>query len=178
VLNLRKINHDNISVDLKIGKLRNIQEIFSVKDNDLQRGSLGLATNGNDDFYVSSIYIDHYVPSKKNTTELDDKRTFLTILKENTAEHRQKFCKSKYANNKKKFKFCREFHNYCKLKCDDYIHARENILNYNCYKGCVKNSLLKIKIENMQLSDGVGLGLKPTPWTPKEKSKISFASSN
>ena len=37
---------DQISVNLQIGQLRNNQQIFDVKDNDLQRGSLGIASNG------------------------------------------------------------------------------------------------------------------------------------
>jgi len=42
-----RVYFDSISVSLQIGELRNQQEIFDVQDNDLQRGTLGLGTNGN-----------------------------------------------------------------------------------------------------------------------------------
>ena len=42
-----RVYFDSISVNLQIGELRNNQQIFDVKDDDLQRGTLGLGTNGN-----------------------------------------------------------------------------------------------------------------------------------
>jgi len=168
------VSFDSISVTLKIGKLRNIQEIFNVNDNDLQRGSLGLATNGNDEFYVTSIFIDNYIKSKKNTTEMNDKRKFDFVLKENTENHRTKFCKSRFDNDLKEATSCKEFHNFCKIQCDENVHARENILNYFCFKSCVRDSLLKMKIKNMQMGDQVSLGLNPAIWSPKEKEKCDF----
>ena len=153
-----RVFFDLISVNLQIGQLRNNQQIIEAKDNDLQRGSLGLASNGmiffnllgNDDFYVSSIFVDNYKMNRKNEFNYSKfERSFEPILKENNDSHRQKYCKSLYETNVVKINRCKEFHNYCRLRCNDEIHRRENILNYSCYKSCLKDSILKLKLANM-----------------------------
>ena len=166
--------YDSFSINLQIGDLRNIMTIISQKDNDLQRGGLGIATNGNNEFYISSIFIDDYKLKKSFDESFWDKRTFDTILKENTNMHRAKFCKSKFKDDMLKVLSCKEFHNYCKNKCNDLIHERENILNYNCYKRCVKDSILKLKIDNMQLTDDVVKSINSSLWMPIEKEKCDF----
>jgi len=63
---------------------------------------------------------------------------------------------------------------YCKIKCNDLIHSRENILNYNCYKACVKDSILKEKISNLMNSYSLTFGENKNIWIPKEKDKCDY----
>ena len=170
------IYYDKIQIFLQLGDLRNNQLIFDAIDNDIQRGSLGIGTDGNDDFYINGIFIDNYDMKKSHmsTKAGTDIRSFENILLENTQTHRNKYCKSLYGKNENAAKQCNEFHNYCKLRCDEFIHKRENILNFSCCRACLKDSLLKDKIDNMQRTDEVSYGLNSGIWTPKEKEKCDF----
>ncbi len=168
------ISLDTFTLTLQIGELRNIQTLFTVKDNDLQRGGLGVATNGNDDFYISSIFIDNYQRNEGDSSKLIDKRSFDKIIKENSSVHRKKFCKSKYESDTAKYQKCKEFHNYCRVMCDEVVHARENVLNYNCYKSCVRDSLLKEKMKNTNFAAEVSKASNPSLWIPKDKEKCDY----
>jgi hypothetical protein len=170
------IFYDTIKVFLQIGDLRNNQLIFEAIDNDIQRGSLGIGSDGNDDFYVKGIYIDNYESDKShlNPKSGSDTRSFEVLLRENTKNHRSKYCKSIYVNEREKIIECKEFHLYCSLRCNELVHKRENILNHSCKRACVKDSLQKEKVENMQMNEEVSYGLNSGVWTPKEGQKCDF----
>lgn len=170
------IYYDSIKIFLQIGDLRNNQQIFEVVDNDIQRGSLGIGSDGNDHFYVNGIYIDNYEAGSDQlgTKAGTDNRSFELILRENTPTHRAKYCKSLFGSNREELIKCREFHQYCEYRCNDMIHKRENILNFSCKRACVKDSLLKEKLENMQMNEEVSYGLNSGVWTPKESQKCDF----
>lgn len=171
-----QIFYDKFRVFLQIGELRNNQLLFETADNDIQRGALGVATDGNDDFYANGIFIDNYEMSqdKMKAKAGSDTVSFEVLLRENTVSHRQKYCKSSYPHDQEGFLSCKEFHTYCKTRCNEQIHKRENILNYSCYRSCVKDSLLKEKIANMQMNEEIGFGLNGDVWTPKEKEKCDY----
>lgn len=167
---------DSFQLLIQIGDLRNNQVVFTVNDNDIQRGSLGIGSDGNDDFYIDGIYIDNYEANKGGayTQSGTDVRNFDNIKKENTKNHRNKYCKSLYMGQTDKMMKCRDFHKYCYLRCDEVVHKRENILLYTCYKGCVNDSLMKEKMENLAMNDEVGYGLNNNIWSPKEKDKCDY----
>ena len=172
------IYFDKFQINMQIGDLRNNQILFEVIDNDIQRGALGLATDGNDDFYVNGIYVDNYEMDKAHIKSKagSDVRSFDNILRENTPNHRSKYCKSISDGNSSKEALlnCKEFHQYCKLRCDETFHKRENILHFSCIRACIKDSILKEKLINSQMNEEVSMGLNSDVWTPKEKEKCDF----
>jgi hypothetical protein len=168
------VHYDTFQAFLQIGELRNNQLIFEAVDNDIQRGGLGIGSDGNDDFYIGNIFIDNYEKDKDfNTKAGSDNRSFEIILRENNPNHRLKYCKSLFSDDKERRLNCKEFHNYCEYRCNEAVHRRENILNYSCKKSCIKDSLLKEKLENMQMTEQVSYGLSGA-WTPKEKEKCDY----
>jgi len=172
------IYFDKFQINLQIGDLRNNQILFEAIDNDIQRGALGIATDGNDDFYVNGIYVDNYEMDKSHLKNKpgSDTRGFDNILRENTPNHRSKYCKSINDSNvsKEVLLSCKEFHQYCRLRCDENFHKRENILHFSCIKACIKDSILKLKLMNSQMNEEVSMGLNSDVWTPKEKEKCDF----
>ncbi len=170
------IYFDKFQVNMQIGDLRNNQVLFEISDNDIQRGSLGIATDGNDDFYTSGIFVDNYEIDKTHIKSRpgSDVRSFDLILRENTPSHRSKYCKSIIDGNKDELLKCKEFHTYCNLRCDEAVNKRENILHFSCIKACVNDSITKLKLENSQMNEDVSMGLNSDAWTPKEKQKCDF----
>lgn len=122
---------------------------------------------------MSVLNVDNYKRNGKNVDYSKIRRTYETILIENTPIHRHKYCKSLFDNDTKKINNCKEFHNYCRNKCNDEIHKRETVLNYNCYKSCVKDSIQKNKLANMNSND-IGSTMNPKVWSPKEKQKCDY----
>ena len=143
---------------------------MEIKDNDLQRGGIGLATNGNDDFYVSNVFVEPY-EGIENEKSING-RNLDVILRENTKLHREKFCKSKYKEYNKTLE-CKEYHNYCRMVCDKEIDRKENIMNFICYNKCVKDAILKLKLTSIE-QDTLGLGIESNIWSPKDGEKCDF----
>jgi hypothetical protein len=170
------IYYDSFQIFLQIGDLRNNQLIFDIQDNDIQRGSLGIGSDGNDDFYVNGIYVDNYEMNKSHLTTkaAADTRSFELILRENNENHRSKYCKSLFDHKKDKIMECKEFHRYCEYRCNEMIHKRENILNFSCKRSCIKDSLMKQKLDNMQMIEEVAYGINPSIWSPKDGEKGDF----
>ena len=173
-----KIYYEKFFVFLQIGELRNNQQIMSVEDNDIQRGGLGIATDGNDNFYINGIYIDNYNIAndrgKSPMAEKENKYSFEKILKYNTPNTRDKYCKSLIEKTDIDVKECKEFHYYCSLRCNEMVHRRENILNYNCYKSCVWDTINREKVQNLIASQQVSYGISKEVWSPKEKDKCDY----
>jgi len=171
------IFHDKFQVFLQIGDLRNNQLVFDLVDNDIQRGSLGFASDGNNDFYINGIYVDNYEPNKNNNNAKDEKnrRSFETLLNENTQTQRKKYCK---VHDMANFEKCQTSHYYCKKRCNEMVSIRENVLNYSCFKLCVRDYFLKTQLENIKYNEEVSYGLNSDVWTPKEKEKCDFKPDN
>jgi len=67
-----------------------------------------------------------------------------------------------------------EAHNFCQLKCNESIPKRENVLNYHCYKYCVKDSKTKvIKTSNLDVENKSDSN-KSMIWSPRVKEKCDF----
>ena len=171
------IYHDSFKVFIQIGDLRNNQLIMDLSDNDIQRGSLGIASDGNNDFYVNGISIDDYKMNGRNSKvrEVTNRVSFENILEENTEHNRRNYCTKNFITTLNK---CQGSHFYCKSRCDDAISYRENILNYNCYRSCVRDFVMKTKIQNMQHKDEVAYGLSSEVWSPKVNEKCDYKQEN
>lgn len=130
---------DNLQVWVQKGSLRNMQMIFNVSDNDVQRGSVGFATQGNHEIYFDGIEVHEYdlkygVFTKQNK----EQRVWDNCLSSGDEGHRKKYCKNIYGSYTEGRRRCEEIHNFCEICCDRTIQKLENILNYACWKGCVK----------------------------------------
>lgn len=188
--------YDNFKITVRIGNIKNVLNVAEIIDNDHQRGKLGVATQGNNEIYVSNIQVEPYDPdynfnsnyiisgSDYSTTDNNNSigyeylkkktgRNFNNIIKENTKLHRDKQCKHKYTEDLNKRTECREFHNYCKIQCNSIVFRRENILNFICYNKCIKDYYLKLKINNMQ-DNAVFAERDNSIWIPKEGEKCDF----
>lgn len=51
---------------------------------------------------------------------------------------RMNFCRSVYGGYEEGVVRCENLYNYCDVCCNKIIPSIENILNYNCYKACLK----------------------------------------
>jgi len=58
-------NNEKINVFLQRGSLRNRQHIISIKDFDIQRGSVALATNDSDGIYFDSVSVQNIETFKR-----------------------------------------------------------------------------------------------------------------
>ncbi|MCQ2815708.1 MAG: hypothetical protein MJ252_00430 [archaeon] len=161
----------------QIGGLRNNLNLISVEDNDIQRGGLGIGTDGNDEFYVGGIYVDEYnskfETEKGGVFQNDNAYSFESLKKENNLINREKFCKKYSMNNYLNTESCKDYHVYCQLKCNEMIHMKENILNYNCYKFCINDSITKEKMKSI-LNNQIAHGLDKNIWSPKEGDKCDY----
>ena len=165
-----------IKVFLQI-KGKNINHLlFEIKDSSITQGGIGFGTNGNSDFIISSLIIDNFRSENIKNGIFIEKRTFEQILAENTEGMREIYCKSFYGQSKEMY-ICKEIHNYCQLRCNEYINKRENILNYNCIKSCIKDSKSKTKIKNtkiIQSEKEKSLEMQKNKWIPKISEKCDF----
>ena len=130
---------DNLQVWLQKGSLRNLQMIFNVSDNDVQRGSVGFATQGNSNVYFDGIGVQEYDPkygvfNKQNK----EQRVWDSCLTGADEGHRKKYCKNIYGSYLEGRKKCESLNNFCEICCDRTIQKAENILNHACWKSCVK----------------------------------------
>ena len=175
-----KIYYDKIFVNVQIGELRNTQQIITVEDNDIQSGGLGIGTDGNDNFYINGIYIDNYDIANDRGRSLqsnENKYSYEKIIKYNTPNTRDKYCKNlidKSSESEVNVKQCKEFHYYCSMRCNEMIHRRESIRNYDCYKSCVSDTINRQKVKNLIESNQVGYGIEKGVWSPKEKEKCDY----
>jgi len=72
-----------------------------------------------------------------------------------------------YFLNMDKINQCTEIHRYCKSRCDEHIPYVENILNFSCFRDCVRfsNSLEAKVIEFKR---------KLVKWGPKKNDKCDY----
>ena len=172
------VYYDRFQVILQVGDIRNEVVLFEVIDNDLQKGTVGIATEGNDNFFAERIYLNNYDARKSHFNIYFEQRSFEIILRENSPQHRQKYCKSNYEGNLDNIIKCREFHNFCKERCDNEVHSRENILNFNCYRACVKDALMREEMKNRTLTERISKVMMPESWMPKEREKCDYKPDN
>ena len=84
---------NNIQVFKQTGNLRNVELLLNVTDNDLQRGTVGVGTQGNAGAFFDGIE----VKSVHNNNRVYEQRIWDQCLAANEP-HRKKFCKSIYGS--------------------------------------------------------------------------------
>jgi len=171
-LTIQSEEDGTFEVYVRIGMIRGKNDLFKIKDKDIQRGQVGLASNSNKGLYVTGFKVEKYIASQKQF--INAKRCFCNIIQETSDEQRTKFCKRRfYGYPFEKVVDCVEIHNYCRLRCDDRINKRENTLNYFCYKRCYRLALQKEIIENLGKTKEFKKFIeKNSNWLPKEKEKM------
>lgn len=131
---------DNLQVYVQKGALRELELIFNATDSDNQIGSVGFAAQGNSEVFFDGVETKEYDPKfgifNKKTKE---SRVWDQCLTGGEEEgHRKKFCKGIYGSYTEGRKRCEDLHNFCEICCDRTIPKEENILNYACWRGCVR----------------------------------------
>lgn len=147
-----------------------------MNDLDVQRGTVGIATQTFSDVYFDGLSVQAYNPVLGVTDPGADKRRIWDqCLLEASKAHRKKFCKGIYGVYTAGVEKCTKLYNYCEQCCDQVIPRLERVLNFACWRGCIKESkdaakrLLEQKIAEAELMAAL-LGL----WRPKEGDKCDY----
>jgi len=82
------------------------------------------------------------------------------------------FCKELFLDDLFQISRCRRPHIYCRYRCDEAIPTKENIINFHCWRDCVK----KINSERV-LVPKEKPELKSFVWTPEIGSKCDYKAS-
>lgn len=132
-------HQESLQVWLQKGMLRNMQLLFNVTDGDVQRGTVGLASQGNPDVYFDGVGVHEYDPKYGVFTKQNkEQRLWDNCLTGADQGKRKKFCKGVYGSYTEGRKRCEELHKFCEICCDRTISPLENVLNHACWTGCVK----------------------------------------
>ena len=165
---------ENIKVFLQIQNLRILNKIFDTNETDMQRGLVGIATNGNNNLYILGFFVNKNSLTKE-LNESSEYVSFDKILLNNTEDHRHKYCLNKFYNNNAMIQNCKDYHQYCKFKCNEKFNIREELILYYCYKTCVRDSIQKSKIHNLEmLSELSTNSLSKNTWIPKKGEKCDY----
>ena len=156
--------NDNIKVFIQTDNIRENKPIFEANLEDNARGTIGYASNGNYESYINGIVVDDYIPHESNKLDDKNRRSWKGYLKHCEPKVIKKFCTKLFKGDEEENQRCRMPSNYCKMKCDDFIPAIENILNFHCYKDC----FAKI------LTEGNDVKVKKDSWKPKIGDRIDF----
>lgn len=161
------MRNDKITINVQNDTIRENKTYFGLTLDQISRGTVAFATNGNNEFLITGIEIDDYIPHAGKKINPKNKRTWLDLLKKTDDKTKRKFCQETYSV-KDEMRRCFEPQFFCRLKCDEQIPTVENILNFNCFRDCVK----KIKMNHNEFK------LQKTQWAPKMGEKIDFLPKN
>lgn len=147
------MQNDNVKVFIQTDAIRENKPLFQVDLEDIARGTIGYASNGNYETYINGVVVDDYIPHESDKLNNTKKRSWDNYLKHVEPKTIKKFCKGIFGGNDEENHRCRMPPNFCKIKCDDYIPVIENILNFKCYKDCLgkiiqKDNEVKVKKDN------------------------------
>jgi len=159
------MNNDQVSIQIQTDNIRENKPIFEQTLDQLSRGTIGFATNGNNDFYISGIEVDDFMMHSSKKMDKKNKRSWINLLKHTEHKARKFYCNGLFKDDTNETNKCLISQNFCKLKCDDHIPLVENILNFNCYKDCLN----KIGFEKNEVKK------ESLPWSPKVGDKIDFS---
>lgn len=162
------MNNDQISISIQTDKIRENKPVFEHNLELLSRGTIGFASNGNNDFYVSGIEVDDFILHSSKKIDKKNRRSWVNLLKHTEPKSVKLYCKNLFKGDTTETARCFVPQNFCKLKCDDHIPTVENILNFNCYKDCLN----KIVYEKNEIKT------QAKPWAPKVGDKIDFSVSD
>lgn len=160
------MENDKITVFIQTDNIRENKPVFETNIGDIARGTIGFASNGNDDTYINGISIDQHHPHALEKKNLKNKRSWIDYLKHVDTKHIKVFCKNTFKQNDVENASCRQPINFCRMKCDDYIPTIENILNFNCFKDCT-TKMIKQDSE---------VAVKKIEWKPSIGDRVDFKS--
>jgi len=158
------MTNDDIKVFIQSDHIRENKPIFEAKMEDISRGTIGYASNGNYETYINGVVVDDYIPHESNKNNEKNKRSWVNYLKHVEPKVVKKFCKNLFKGDELENQRCRMPSNFCKMKCDDYIPAIENILNFHCFKDC----------EGKILKKDNDVNIKKDSWKPKIGDRVDF----
>lgn len=162
------MNNDHISINIQTDKIRENKPVFEHNLELLSRGTIGFASNGNNDFYISGIEVDDFVMHTSRKTDPKNRRSWINLLKHTEPKAVKNYCANLFKGDTVETSRCHVPQNFCKLKCDDHIPTIENILNFNCYKNCLN----KIGYEKNEVVT------EAKPWSPNVGDKIDYSENN
>lgn len=156
--------NEKIKIFIQCDHIRENKPIFDLKMEEISRGTIGFASNGNYETYINGVEIDDFVPHTVNKSDERNKRSWINYLKHVEPKSVKKFCKNIFKGDDEQNRRCMLPANYCKMRCDDYIPVIENILNFHCFKDCEK------KIDQK----GSEVKVKKNSWKPKIGDRVDF----
>jgi len=159
------MNNDQISIQIQTDNIRENKPIFEHTLEQLSRGTIGFASNGNNDFYISGVSVDDFIQHTSKKVDKKNRRSWINLLKHTEQKSVKLYCGNLFRNDSNETARCLIPQNFCRLKCDDHIPTIENILNFNCYKDCLN----KIGFEKNEVVK------EAQPWGPKIGDKIDFS---
>jgi len=126
--------------------------------------------------YFDGISVSAYNPALGvSEPGANRRRVWDQCLVEASKAHRKKFCKSIYGVYQAGIDKCIKLYNYCEQCCDQVVPKIEKILNFACWRGCIRESkeaakrVLEAKIAEAEMMAAL-LGL----WRPKQGDKCDY----
>lgn len=159
------MNNDQISISIQTDKIRENKPVFEHNLELLSRGTIGFASNGNNDFYISGIEVDDFILHSSKKIDKKNRRSWINLLKHTEPKSVKNYCMNLFRGDTAEGARCHVPQNFCRLKCDDHIPTNENILNFNCYKDCLN----KIGYEKNEVKN------EAKPWEPRVGEKIDLS---
>ncbi len=156
--------NDQISIQIQTDNIRENKPLFEHRLEQLRRGTIGFASNGNNDFYVSRIAVDDFIEHTSKKLNEKNRRSWVDLLRHTEPKSNKMYCTNLFGSKSNDIAKCLIPTNLCKYKCDEHIPTTENILNFNCYRDCLK----KIANQNNQVK------IEKKSWIPKVGEKIDF----
>ena len=167
------LNFEEMKFLIQQENAREHKIIFSKPITELQRGSLGLASNGNSNVYFSGVRIEDYKPNLigKTLGNVSKIRTFEEMLKKTKSVNIKSFCGEVYKKPSRDFDRCKQPHSFCLIKCDSLVpFAQEGIVNFRCFKDCVKS----VYNNNLGTLEMTVSGSITSRWEPREGEKVDY----
>jgi hypothetical protein len=167
------LNYEEMKFLMQQETAREHKLVFTKPIKELQRGSFGIASNGNNNVYFSGVSVEDYKPGQigKTLGNISKIRTFEEMIKKTHSRDIKSFCGEVYLKPSRDFDRCKQPHSFCQTKCDSLVpYVQEGIINFRCFRDCVKavnnNNLGKLEITQPNITSG--------KWEPVEGEKIDL----
>ena len=114
---------------------------MEVKDEDNQKGTVGLATDGDAQVSFDGVEVTAYEKLTGVFDKYNDyKPNWDICLQGTTTAARKKFCKKLFGTFLPGLEKCVHLYNYCNTCCDYTIPKILNIYNFACYRQCINEA--------------------------------------
>lgn len=126
---------------------------------------------GTDNFssvYFDALAVQYYDPQLGlSDVGANSDRIWDTCLIETTKKKREKFCKDIYGKFQEGVDKCIKLYNYCDQCCDTVIHPLETILNFACFRGCIREAkAANVRVMEKKIADAELLAALRGNWNP------------